>query len=88
MLGLNWTGLKSLPTVSLIDSAQLVWNTGCHAVLFMGARSGGHRAGAGYTGDVVCPVQLTVLKFTITLIHPVSSPLGKSTQGKSIQVSA
>ena len=54
----------------------------------MGARSGGHRAGAGYTGDVVCPVQLTVLKFTITLIHPVSSPLGKSTQGKSIQVSA
>ena len=54
----------------------------------MGAGSGGHRAGAGNTGDVVCPVQLTVLKFTITLIRPVSSPLGKSTQGKSIQVSA
>ena len=52
----------------------------------MGAGSGGHRAGD--TGDVVCPVQLTVLKFTVTLIRPVSSPLGKSTQGKSIQVSA
>lgn len=88
MLGLNWTGLKSLPTVGLIDSAQLVWKTGHHTVLCMGARSGGCRAGGRYIGDRVCPVQLTVLKFTITLIRSVSSPLGKSTQVKSIQVSA
>ena len=56
MLGLNWTGLKSLPTVGLIDSALLVWKTGRHSVLCMGARSGGHRAGGTYIEDIVCPV--------------------------------
>ena len=36
---------------------------------------------AGYVGDVVCPVQLMILIFTISLIQSVSSPLGESTWG-------
>lgn len=36
---------------------------------------------AGYIGDVVCSVQLTILKFTISLIQSVSSPLVESTWG-------
>lgn len=36
---------------------------------------------AGYIGNMVCAVQLTILQLSIALIQSVSSPFGKSTLG-------